>query len=126
MDYNLDDLLPYNQSLDIYNNGYAGIKQRIVNIPEKQNYWTVPVLIKSPTKEMNDLRIGLNEVNDKLNKQNQERNNDKEEIKNDIKTNDNRLDQILKTFRYFKYIMIILLLMFIYVIILLIIKINTK
>ena len=90
MDYNLDDLLPYNQSLDIYNNGYAGIKQRTVNIPEKQNYWTVPVLIKSPTKEMNDLRIGLNEVNDKLNKQNQERNNDKEEIKNDIKTNDNR------------------------------------
>ena len=74
MDYDLDDLLPYNQSLDIYNNGYSGIKQRTVNIPEKQNYWTVPVLIKSPTKEMNDLRIGLNEVNDKLNKQNQERN----------------------------------------------------
>lgn len=126
MDYNLDDLLPYNQSLDIYNNGYSGIKQRTVNIPEKQNYWTVPVLIKSPTKEMNDLRIGLNEVIDKLNKQNEERNNDKEEIKNDIKTNDNRLDQILKSFRYFKYIILILLLMFIYVIILLIIKINTK
>ena len=98
----MEDLLPYNQSLDIYNKAYPGLNHSKRVIPDKQNYWEIPVRV---VKEEVEKPVYI-EVPKEEDKQ------EKELLKEKII----EIDSIKDNYKYFKYIILILLLMFIYII----------
>lgn len=104
----MDELLPYNQQTDIFRKKYKPIKRII---PDTQNYFDVPVIIKTEK-----VKVEKPVINDeKLEAQEELIKENKEEIKN---CNSN--------YKNLKYVILILLLMFIYLIILLLMNINIK
>lgn len=106
----MDELLPYNQYLDIYNKAYPGINHKKRIIPNNQNYWEVPV---RDVKEevIKPIYIEVPKEEDKK---------EKEIIKEKII----EIDSIKNNYKYFKYIILIILLMFIYLIILFLLNMN--
>lgn len=111
-----EDFLPYNKSLDIYNKDYSGVIHRTVKIPDTQNYWTVPVIIKK-VKDNN-----LEKTNEKIDEQKKEIDKNIDTIKENIQLTETKINSVKDSCRYFKYAVLILLLMFIYLIILLLLN----
>lgn len=108
----MEDLLPYNQYLDIYNKGYPGLNHTTRIIPDKQEYWEVPVrVVKEEVAKPVYIEVPKEE--------------DKQE-KELIREKITEIDTIKTNYKYFKYIILILLLMFIYLIILFLMNMNYK
>lgn len=114
-----EDLLPYNNSTNIYRNDYTGITHKTRKVPDKQEYWEAPIIELPPTKRMTKMEEDITLIQETLKNKKED-----EEIKETINNTIDGLDELKRQIKYLKYFSLILILILVYLTIILFLNVK--